>query len=50
MKRRLLSLRAEELSVPLREPFVIATARMDAMAASCVRPCSRISFAPPAVS
>lgn len=34
---RLVSLRAEPLSVPLREPFVIATARMEATRAALVR-------------
>lgn len=34
---RLISLRASPLSIPLREPFVIATARMDATRAVLVR-------------
>ncbi|MDQ3033343.1 MAG: hypothetical protein M3Y87_13065, partial [Myxococcota bacterium] len=34
---RLIGLRAEALSVALREPFVIATARMDATRAALVR-------------
>jgi L-alanine-DL-glutamate epimerase-like enolase superfamily enzyme len=34
---RLVALRAEPLSVPLREPFVIATARMEATRAALVR-------------